>query len=83
MILINVNTEKLIKLLFNHTSKHNNYNCKYLTGIMLGAWPCGIIVLLGELFGTESHSQVYALLHTKNDSSTKETCNFVVVYIVV
>ena len=53
---------------------------------MLGAWPCGIIVLLGELFGAESNSQVYALLHTfllKNDSSTKETRKFVVVYIVV
>lgn len=34
------------------------------TGIMLGAWPCGTIVLLGELFGAESNSQVYALLHT-------------------
>ena len=74
VILINVNSERLIKLLFNHTSEHNNYNRKYLTDIMLGAWPCGIIVLLGELFGAESNSQVYALLHTfllKNDSSTK------------
>ena len=46
-----------------------------LVGVMLGAWPCGIIVLLGELFGAESRSQVYALLHTflmKNSSSTKE-----------
>ena len=51
---------------------------------MLGAWPCGIIVLLGELLGAESNSQVYALLHTflsKNNSSTKETRKFVVVYI--
>ena len=42
---------------------------------MLGAWPCGIIVLLGELFGSESLSQVYALLHTfllKNSSPTQE-----------
>lgn len=44
------------------------------TGIMLGAWPCGTIVLLGELFGAESISQVYALLHTfllKNGTSTE------------
>ena len=41
---------------------------------MLGAWPCGTIVLLGELFGAESISQVYALLHTfllKNGTSTE------------
>ena len=25
--------------------------------------PCGIIVLLSELFSTESKSQVYAILH--------------------
>lgn len=51
---------------------------------MLGARPCGIIVLLGELFGAESNSQVYALLHTflsKNNISTKETRKFVFVYI--
>jgi len=45
------------------------------TGIMLGAWPCGTIVLLGELFGAESNSQVYALLHTfllKNSRVTKD-----------
>ena len=51
---------------------------------MLGAWPCGIIVLLGELFGAESNSQVYALLHTfllKNSSTTKDTRKFAVVYI--
>ena len=51
---------------------------------MLGAWPCGIIILLGELFGAESNSQVYALLHTfllKNSSTTKDTRKFAVVYI--
>ena len=44
-------------------------------GVMLGAWPCGIIVLLGELFGTESISQVYAFLHTflqMNNDSTND-----------
>ena len=51
---------------------------------MLGARPCGIIVLLGELFGAESNSQVYAMLHTfllKNSSTTKDTRKFAVVYI--
>ena len=26
-------------------------------------WPCGTIVLLGELFPAESKSQVYAIVH--------------------
>ena len=46
---------------------------------MLGAWPCGIIILLGELFGAESNSQVYVLLHNflmKNSISTEETRKF-------
>ena len=42
---------------------------------MLGAWPCGTIVFLGELFGSESKSQVYAFLHAflqQNENSTKD-----------
>ena len=27
-------------------------------GILLGAWPCGIAVMIGELFGAESKTQV-------------------------
>ena len=34
-----------------------------LTGILAGVRPCGIIVLLAELFRAESKSQVYANLH--------------------
>ena len=29
----------------------------------MGMWPCGIIVLVTELFRSESVSQVYAALH--------------------
>ena len=30
----------------------------------MGAWPCGKIVMLGELYGSESMSQVYGQIHT-------------------
>jgi len=36
----------------------------YSTGILAGIWPSGIITLLGELFGSEAKSQVYAMVHT-------------------
>ena len=32
-------------------------------GILAGVCPCGIIVLLAELFRAESKSQVYANVH--------------------
>ena len=32
-------------------------------GILVGVWPCGIITMLGELFGAESKGQVYGYLH--------------------
>ena len=44
-------------------------------GVIMGAWPCGIIILLGELFGAESISQVYAFVHTflqMNSNSTND-----------
>ena len=50
---------------------------------MLGAWPCGTIVLLGELLGAESISQVYAFLHTfllKNRTSTENICTYVMLH---
>ena len=34
-----------------------------LLGILAGAWPCRIIVIVSELFRAESKSQVYASLH--------------------
>ena len=33
------------------------------TGIVAGVWPCGIITFLGEIYGSESKTQVYGLLH--------------------
>ena len=32
-------------------------------GVLAGMWPCGIVVMLTELFTAESKSQVYAALH--------------------
>ena len=37
---------------------------QYYKGILAGMQPCGTIVLLGELFGSESVSQVYGNIHT-------------------
>jgi len=37
--------------------------CVWSIGILAGMRPCGIIVLLSELFSCESVSQVYAILH--------------------
>ena len=31
---------------------------------MVGAWPCGTVVMIGELFGAESKSLVYGIIHT-------------------
>ena len=39
----------------------------------MGAWPCGTIVLLNELFGTESKSQVYGSIHTLLAENEKNT----------
>lgn len=33
------------------------------SGILAGMRPCGIIILLGELFTAESKTQVYGFLH--------------------
>lgn len=44
-------------------------------GIVVGTWPCGTIVMVGELFGAESKSQVYGNIHTflqENKQSTKD-----------
>ena len=34
-----------------------------ILGILAGMWPCGIVVLVAELFRAESKAQVYAALH--------------------
>jgi hypothetical protein len=33
--------------------------CRVSAGIMIGCYPCGVVTLFGELFGSESISQVY------------------------
>ena len=33
------------------------------SGVLVGMWPCGILIMLKELFITESKAQVYAALH--------------------
>ena len=35
----------------------------YTIGILAAAWPCGVIVMISELFRSESISQVYGNLH--------------------
>ena len=41
---------------------YHNYNNGCI-GILAGMRPCGVIVLLSELFTTESKTQVYGCLH--------------------
>ena len=36
---------------------------KFIAGVLAGMWPCGILVMLCELFTAESKTQVYAALH--------------------
>ena len=41
----------------------------------MGAWPCGTVVMVGELYGAESKSQVYGTIHTflqENQQATNE-----------
>lgn len=38
----------------------------------MGAWPCGKIVMLGELYGSESLSQVYGQIHTLLQEHTQQ-----------
>lgn len=37
--------------------------CTCILGILAGMRPCGVIVLVGELFISESKTQVYGYLH--------------------
>ena len=41
----------------------------------MGAWPCGKIVMLGELFGSESMSQVYGQVHTLLQENPQQFSN--------
>lgn len=44
-------------------------------GIVAGVWPCGVITFLGEIFGSESKSQVYGLLHAFLHANEQSTSN--------
>lgn len=47
-------------------------------GILAGAYPSGTVVMIGELYGAESKSQVYGHLHTflqENEAETKSIGN--------
>lgn len=56
-------------------STRNATSSNYITtGIVVGAWPCGTVVMIGELFGAESKSQVYGTIHTflhENEEATR------------
>ena len=50
------------------------------SGVLAGMWPCGILIMLKELFIAESKAQVYAALHellsSHSDISTSlRMCN--------
>jgi len=36
----------------------------YYEEILVGAWPCGTVTVIGELCGAESKPQVYRIIHT-------------------
>ena len=42
---------------------------------MVGAWPCGTVVMIGELFGAESKSQVYGIIDTFS-MRIKQQCSY-------
>ena len=56
-----------INLKRNKNEIFNVYICYYtflcFAGILAGMWPCGILVLLSELFTSESKCQIFASLH--------------------
>ena len=49
------------------------------SGIVAGAWPCGIITMMGELFNSELKTQIYGFLHAfiqenENEMDDLSTC---------
>ena len=62
-------TKDRVKLNYSTAGKNNNKTIELIaiciiSGILAGVWPCGTIIMLGELFTSESMTQVYAFLHT-------------------
>ena len=80
---ITCNTDKDKSRKKYHTAGNNELSidsivlAKWITytGIVVGAWPRGIIVLMGELFGAESMSQVYGSSHTFLQENKQATNN--------
>ena len=65
-VICNTLKEKNVRLNHNtagnsvHISIRHYFNhIKYTIGVLAAAWPCSIIVLISELFRSESISQVY------------------------
>ena len=44
-------------------------------GILVGTWPCGTVVMVGEFFGAESKAQVYGNVHTFLQKIEESTSN--------
>ena len=36
--------------------------CRHSFGVFIGCWPCGVVTMFDELFGSEGIRQVYALV---------------------
>lgn len=53
----------------------------YIIGILAGAWPCGTVTMITELFCAESKTQVYGTLHTFLSENKEETKNISMLYI--
>lgn len=47
----------------------------FILGVLAGIWPCGIIAMVAELFGSESLSQVYGHLHTYMNKHAEHLSN--------
>lgn len=57
----------------NYTTVRYSSHVVYVPGIVVAAWPCGQIVMLNELFGSESKSQVYASIYSLFYNNRSET----------
>lgn len=42
---------------------HTKYFLLHSPGVLAGIWPCGVVVLLREIYIAESKAQVYGHLH--------------------
>ena len=61
---------------FEYDASHSDYNlfacntrkdkdkriCQHSFGVFFGCWPCGVVTMFNELFGSEGVRQVYALV---------------------